>query len=110
MRRSRGLGDVYKRQVDGLSWRRLRVVFPESIATHSAVQTFYFDSDGLLRRHDYEVDIQGRNAAARYLHDYINVQGIMMPTRFRIYPRGEDNRAMPEPLIVGVDLSDFKFS
>lgn len=96
--------------VDGLSWRRLRVVFPESIATHSAVQTFYFDSDGLLRRHDYEVDIQGRNAAARYLHDYINVQGIMMPTRFRIYPRGEDNRAMPEPLIVGVDLSDFKFS
>ncbi|WP_257220766.1 hypothetical protein [Burkholderia sp. AU18528] len=50
--------------VDGLPWRRLRVEFAPEIATHSAVQTVYFDADGLLRRHDYEVDIQGRNAAA----------------------------------------------
>ncbi|MBB4513623.1 hypothetical protein [Paraburkholderia fungorum] len=95
--------------VDGLQWRRLRVEFAPSIATHSAVQTFYFDTDGLLRRHDYEVDIQGRNAAARYLSDYIEVQGIRVPTRFRIYPRTAENVALPEPLIVGVDLSDFHF-
>ena len=69
-------------------------VAPE-IATHSAVQTFYFDADGLLRRHDYEVDIQGRNAAARYVSDYIDVQGIRMPTRFRIYPRTDANVALP---------------
>lgn len=96
--------------VDGLRWRRLRVTFPADIATHSAVQTFYFDADGLLRRHDYEVDIQGRNAAARYLSDYVDAQGIAMPTRLRIYPRNADNHALPEPLIVGVDLSDFHFS
>jgi hypothetical protein len=96
--------------VDGLPWRRLRVVFPAGIATHSAVQTFYFDFDGLLRRHDYEVDIQGRNSAARYLSDYVDVQGIRMPTRFRIYPRTPENTALPEPLIVGVDLSNFRFS
>lgn len=95
--------------VDGLPWRRLRVEFAPSIATHSAIQIFYFDADGLLRRHDYEVDIQGRNAAARYLSDYVEVQGIRMPTRFRIYPRTPDNLALPEPLIVGVDLSDFRF-
>ncbi|NUY01461.1 hypothetical protein [Paraburkholderia youngii] len=95
--------------VDGLPWRRLHVEFAPHIATHSAVQTFYFDADGLLRRHDYEVDIQGRNAAARYLSDYVTVQGIRMPTRFRIYPRTPDNVALPEPLIVGVDLSDFRF-
>ncbi|CAG2128327.1 hypothetical protein [Cupriavidus plantarum] len=95
--------------VDGLPWRRLRVKFPPGIATHSALQTFYFDADGLLRRHDYEVDIQGRNAAARYLSDYVEVQGLRMPTRFRIYPRTPDNLALPEPLIVGVDLSDFRF-
>jgi hypothetical protein len=95
--------------VDGLRWRRLRAIFPADVATHSQVQTFHFDADGLLRRHDYEVDIQGRNAAARYLTDYVRVQGIAMPTRLRIYPRGTDGRAMPEPLIVGVDLSDFRF-
>lgn len=96
--------------VDGLVWRRLRAVFPDDIATHSAVQTYYFDADGLLRRHDYEVDIQGQNAAARYLHDYVNVQGIMLPSRLRIYPRASSNTALPEPLIVGVDLSGFTFS
>ncbi|MEK6424424.1 MAG: hypothetical protein V4801_32970 [Burkholderia gladioli] len=96
-------------EVDGLPWRRLRVEFPPELATHSAVQTFHFDGDGLLRRHDYEVDIQGRNAAARYLSDYVEVQGIRMPTRFRIYPRSAANKALPEPLIVGVDLSDFRF-
>ncbi|EJO56550.1 hypothetical protein FEP63_03261 [Burkholderia multivorans] len=96
-------------RVDGLPWRRLRVEFPTEIATHSAVQTFYFDADGLLRRHDYEVDIQGRNAAARYLGDYVDVQGIRMPTRFRIYPRTAENLALPAPLIVGVDLSNFRF-
>ncbi|NHH83240.1 hypothetical protein [Burkholderia gladioli] len=96
-------------RVDGLPWRRLRVEFPRHLATHSAVQTFYFDSDHLLRRHDYEVDIQGRNAAARYLSDYVEVQGIRMPTRFRIYPRTPANEALAEPLIVGVDLSNFHF-
>lgn len=95
--------------VDGLPWRRLRVKFPPEVATHSALQTFYFDADGLLRRHDYEVDIQGRNAAARYLSDYVEVQGLRMPTRFRIYPRTPENLALPEPLIVGVDLSEFHF-
>jgi len=95
--------------VGGLSWRRLRVTFPDAVATHSAEQTYYFDADGLLRRHDYEVDIQGRNAAARYLSDYVEVQGIRMPTRMRIYPRTPENLAMAEPLIVGVDLSDFRF-
>jgi hypothetical protein len=95
--------------VDGLPLRRLRVKFPQAIASHSQVQTFYFDADGLLRRHDYEVDIQGRNAAARYLSDYVEVQGIQMPTRFRVYPRTPDNLALPQPLIVGVDLSDFRF-
>ncbi|PXV56883.1 hypothetical protein SAMN04487785_1096 [Dyella jiangningensis] len=96
--------------VDGLRWRRLRATFPRTIATHSTIQTFYFDADGLLRRHDYEVDIQGRNAAARYLSDYVDVQGTAMPTRLRIYPRGADNHAVPEPLIVGVDLSDYRFA
>ena len=39
---------------NGEAWRRLRVTFPERVATHSAEQTFYFDRQGLLKRHDYE--------------------------------------------------------
>lgn len=94
---------------DGETWRRLRVTFPETIATHSREQTFYIDADGLLRRHDYEVEIQGNNAAARYLLDPVTVEGIVLPSKFRVYPRTPDNRPAAEPLIVGVDLSDYRF-
>ncbi|MDK4717310.1 hypothetical protein [Rhizobium sp. CNPSo 4039] len=95
---------------NGRQWRRLLVQFPDEIATHSTEQTFYFDDKGLLVRHDYEVDIQGRNAAARYLSDYVTADGIVMPGKMRIYPRGADNRPLPEPLIVSIEVSDFRFS
>ncbi|MCX2714574.1 hypothetical protein [Mycolicibacterium sp. J2] len=93
----------------GQTWRRLRVSFPSEIATHSAVQTFYIDSDGLVRRHDYEVDIQGSNPAARYLLDPVSVSGIVLPSKLRIYPRNADNTAADTPLIVSVDLSNYVF-
>jgi hypothetical protein len=35
-------------QENGEAWRRLKVTFPERIATHSTEQTFYFDRQGLL--------------------------------------------------------------
>lgn len=44
----------------GETWRRLHVRFPDDIATHSTEQTFYFNASGILVRHDYEVDIQGK--------------------------------------------------
>lgn len=94
---------------NGETWRRLRVRFPAEIATHSAEQTFYFNKDGILVRHDYEVDIQGKNAAARYLSDHVEVRGILLPSKMRIFPRKADNSPAPEPLIVSVDLSDFQF-
>ena len=90
-------------------WRRLLVTFPDRIATHSKKQTFYFDNKGLLRRHDYEVEIQGSNPAARYLLDPVEVQGIVLPSKMRIYPRKADNTPAPDPLIVSVDLSDYRF-
>ncbi len=93
----------------GQTWRRLRVSFPSDIATHSAVQTFYIDSDGLVRRHDYDVDIQGSNPAARYLLDPVSVSGIVLPSKLRIYPRNADNTAADTPLIVSVDLSNYVF-
>jgi hypothetical protein len=44
---------------DGQTWRPLKVTFPSHIATHCAEQVFYFDADGLLRRHDYIPDVIG---------------------------------------------------
>jgi hypothetical protein len=94
---------------NGETWRRLRVRFPEEIATHSTEQTFFIDERGLVRRHDYEVEIQGNNAAARYLLDHVEVSGIILPGRFRVYPRNHDDSVLREPVIVAVDLSDYRF-
>jgi hypothetical protein len=38
-------------QENGEQWRPLRVIFPNSIASHSREQVAYFGPDGLLRRH-----------------------------------------------------------
>ena len=43
----------------GEVWQRLKVTFPDSIASHSREQVSYFGEDGLLRRHDYTVDVLG---------------------------------------------------
>lgn len=95
---------------NGETWRRLQAEFPDSIATHSKVQSYYFDEKGLLRRHDYEVDIQGSNPAARYLTEPVTVDGITLYSKMRIWPRREDNTPAPEPLIVSIDLSNYRFS
>ena len=42
---------------NGEEWRRLRVTWPDDLATHSAEQTLYVGADGLFRRHDYAVEI-----------------------------------------------------
>ena len=38
-------------QVDGETWRRLKVTFPDSVKSHTKTQIFCFGPDGLLRRH-----------------------------------------------------------
>ena len=37
-------------QVDGETWRRLRVIFPDTVKSHTKTQIFCFGPDGLLRR------------------------------------------------------------
>jgi len=97
-------------QEAGEEWRRLRVVWPSYLATHSTEQTLYVGGDGLFRRHDYDVEIMGGSGAAHYLSDYTQVAGIMVPTRHRIFPRGADGQALPEPLLVSIDLGEIAFT
>ncbi|MDW9379686.1 hypothetical protein [Chryseobacterium sp. JV558] len=92
---------------NGETFRRLQVIFPESIASHSRIQTFYIDKTGLIRRHDYNVEISENVASAHYLYDYTEVQGIQFPTKRQVFIRNEDNTALqPEPVLVVVNLSE----
>lgn len=95
---------------DGEMWRRLQVTFPDSIATHSTVQIFYFGSDALLRRHDYDAEVLGGTPAAHYVHEYDKVSGIMVPTRRRVVGREPDGTPAPDPFIVTIDLSEVQFT
>jgi hypothetical protein len=97
-------------QESGEQWRRLKVTFPQDIATHSPIQIFYFSEDGLLRRHDYEVDISGGAPAVHYLSGHTTVQGITLPTRHMIYVRDADGGHQPEPLVVSIDVSAIQFT
>ncbi|MBB3221297.1 hypothetical protein [Pseudoduganella umbonata] len=95
---------------NGETWHRLRVLYPAAVATHNATQTFYVSPAGQLRRHDYDVDINGGTPAVHYFHDYTTVQGIALPTRHLIYVRDADLGHQPEPLVVSIVVSKARFS
>lgn len=96
---------------NGQTWRRLRVGFPEGIVTHAAVQTFYFGAeDHLLRRHDYAVDVLGRQPTAHYSADYRNFGGLTFPTRRWVVPRNADNTAAGGPVLVSIDIKAISLS
>ncbi|MFC5204747.1 hypothetical protein [Streptomyces kaempferi] len=91
-------------------WPGLRATFPPRIASHSTHQDFYFGPDRLLRRHDYHVDVAGGFAAAQYVYDLAEADGIVLPTRRRAYRRDTDGRPLLEQVMVSIDLSDVHFS
>ncbi len=79
---------------DGETWRRLEVTFPETIASHSTVQTYYFDSvTGLQRRMDYDVEVNGWANVAHYTSEHKNFDGLIVPTRRRVLRRNEEDIA-----------------
>jgi hypothetical protein len=94
---------------DDETWRPLRLTFPDEIATHSKVQTIYAGEDGLLRRHDYAVEIMGGSPGVHYVGDYVTVDGFKFPTRRRVYAAGPDGKPMLDVMTVSVDLSNFRF-
>jgi hypothetical protein len=89
---------------DGEIWRRLKVIFPDDIVSHTREQVSYFGRDGLLRRHDYAVDVLGGATGARYIGNYRDHDGILVPHRRRVYPLGADNRKISEPVLIAIDI------
>jgi hypothetical protein len=90
-------------EVGGEGWRRLRVTFPDHIKTHTREQIFCFGPDGLLRRHDFTIDVLGGAPGQLYASEYRDVDGIVIPTTRRAW-QGDDHR--PETLMIAIDMSD----
>ena len=90
---------------DGEIWRRLQVTFPSDIHAHCREQVFYFDEHGLLRRHDYRVDIIASGAtSAHYSSGHKTFDGIVFPTNRRVYTIGMDNEPIRERVLVSIDI------
>ena len=86
------------------TWRRLRVTFPDHIKTHTRQQILCFGPDGLLRRHDFSIDIVGGGGALLYASGYRDVDGIVIPVTRRGYAWQGDYELVPEPLLVAIDM------
>jgi hypothetical protein len=93
-------------QVENETWRRLKITFPESVKSHTKEQISCFGPDGLLRRHDYTVDILGGATGLNYAMDYRDVDGIIVPTKRRVYAYEGDYELVKEPLLVAIDMGD----
>jgi hypothetical protein len=95
---------------DGQVWRTLLVTYPEDVVAHCRRQTYYFDDAGLLRRIDYAVDILGGGPAVHYPSDYREFDGIMVPTRRRVYVRNQDGSPARESTSIAIDVTDATFT
>jgi len=73
-------------------------------------QVAYFDDAGLPRRLDYSVDTLGGGPAVHYPSEYREFDGIMVPTRRRVYVRDPDGSRVLDPVSVAVDVTDVTFS
>jgi hypothetical protein len=96
--------------VEGETWRRLKVIFPDNVKSHTREQISCFGPDGLLRRHDYTVDILGGATGLNYASDYRDVEGIIIPTKRRIYAYEGDYTLVMDPLLVKIDMGEIKLS
>jgi hypothetical protein len=94
----------------GEARRRLKVAFPESVATHSPEQDFHVDDDGLIARLDYSANVTGGIPTAHYVGEYLDVDGVKLWTRRRAYRRNADGTANKDGIAVAIDATDFRLS
>ena len=77
---------------------------------HTRQQTYYFDEGGLLRRLDYAVDILGGGPAVNYPSEYREFDGIMVPTRRRVYVRNPDGSPVRDSVSIAIEITNVTFS
>lgn len=94
----------------GQEWAGLQVTYPPAFASHGPVQEFYFGDDFLLRRHDYRVEVAGSFPAVHYVEEFIDADGIKVPTRRRAYRADAAGQPLLDAVMVSIDLSDIAFA
>lgn len=94
---------------NGERWFGLQADFPDSVASHSRPQEFYFHTDFLLRRHDCRVDVAGGFGSIQYVQDIVEADGIKLSTKRRAYRCDTEGRLLPDELMVSIDVSDISF-
>ena len=84
--------------------------FPPTLPTHCTEQTFHFDrATGLLMRHDYTADVIGAGAhAAHLVTEHGERDGVPFPSRRRVVPRRSDGGARSRPLLIGLDVHEWR--
>jgi hypothetical protein len=97
--------EVQPIEVKGEQWRRLKVIFPDHIKSHTQTQFSCFGPDGMLRRHDYTVDILGGATGLNYAYDYQEVEGLQFFTKRRVYAYEGNYVLVREPLLVNIDVT-----
>lgn len=86
-------------------WQRLRVAFSPAVVTHCQAQTFYFNERWQLCRHDYTAEVVGGWAKAAHMStDYREFDGLVLPTRRRVYPTLLGSGPLPWPTLVALDI------
>jgi hypothetical protein len=94
---------------NGERWRRLRVVFPADVPTHSPEQDFYFDEAGILKRLDYTAEVFGSWArATHYCWDQKEFSGLVVATRRKAMPRRRNGRPVKAVNIVSLRFDDVR--
>src|ERR1700744_351601 len=91
---------------NGETWRRLKVTFPDAIKSHTREQISCFGPDGLIRRHDYTVDILGGATGLNFASEYVDADGIMIARRRRVYAYEGDYQLVKVPLLVAIDMGE----
>lgn len=65
-----------------------KIQFPKNERTHSEVQTFYFNSQNLLYRHDYSARLAGPLVkGAHFTEGYERYKGVMIAKTRKVFPR-----------------------
>jgi hypothetical protein len=99
-------GEIEPWRENGQTWRRLTVTFPSSIATHNPDHVYYFDADYLQRRMDDAPVVAGNVLNAHYADEPTAFDGIVFPTKRRVYRRNAGGIADKSVTVIVLDIDN----